>query len=187
MSANLRKEVARALAQRGYVQHERTLRQRVDDERSWIVDTGPLDSRRTDIAPFVGIRHQSLEKLTSELLEVPPDESNATAGANVGYILGVGYKIYSAPTAVADVLKVIDAAVQRLEPHAALKDLPLIWNTTAIYDPGWRYRDIALKLLIGPRQQIESTLTAARAEFCEYEDEVCSQFRNFERNVRTRM
>jgi hypothetical protein len=187
MIANLRKEVARTLTQRGYVQHERTLRQRIDEDRSWIVDTGPLDSRRTDIAPFVGIRHQLLEKLTSELLAVPPDESNATAGANVGYILGLGYKIYASPTPVAEVLKVIDAAIQRLEPHAAFVDLPRIWSTTAVYDPGWRYRDIAFKLLVGQRQDIDAALTAARAEFCEYEDEVCSQFREFERNVRMRM
>lgn len=172
---------------RGYVQKSRTLSLPIDTDRFWVIDTGPFDSKRTDIAPFVGIRHEALEALTSELLEVPRDGANASIGANVGYILGIGYKTYAAPTAVANVLDVIDKAQEQLRPHLAIEAVPVIWKLTGVYDPGWRYRDIAIKLMTGRDADIPNALNEARAEFCEYDDEVCAQFRSFEKNVRNRM
>lgn len=118
---NLRREVVSSLTDRGYLRKDRTHFLPIDEERSWVVDTGPLDSHRTDIAPFVGIRHESLEKLMSELLDVPHNGVNASVGANVGYVLGVGYKTYKSPTAVANVLNAIDAAQERLRQHLGIE------------------------------------------------------------------
>jgi hypothetical protein len=184
---NLRHAISDALVQRGYSRKERTHLLQVDNECSWVVDTGPLNSKRTDIAPFVGIRVNALEDLTSTLLEVPSDDSNASVGANVGYVLGVGYKTYIPPTAPDRVMADIDDAVMRLQPYANLPKLPEVWKLTGVYDPGWRYRDIAIKLLTGHHGEILRSLAEARKEFCEYEDEVCDQFLAFERNVRSRL
>lgn len=184
---NLRREVSAALIDRGYSRDDRMHLLSIDGERSWVVDTGPLDSKRADIAPFVGVRHESLEKLTSELLNVPPHASNASAGANVGYVLGVGYKNYIPPTATSIVMSAIDAAQDRLRPYLSVEDLPAIWKLTGVYDPGRRYRDVVINLMTGRHSDIPKSLEEARTEFCEYEDEVCAQFRVFEENVRKQM
>jgi hypothetical protein len=184
---NVRRLVSAALVERGYVRDDRMHLLRVDTERSWVVDTGPLGGKRTDIAPFVGIRVESLEKMTAELLQVPAGESNASVGANVGYVLGLGYKTYIPPTAVAHVISAIDAAQERLKPYFSLAELPEIWKMTGVYDPGWQYRDITIKLLTGRYAVVPHSLEEARKEFCQFDDEVCEQFRGFERNVRKRL
>lgn len=171
------------LVSRGYVRKYRTHLFRIDEERSWVVDTGPLDSKRTDIAPFVGIRHESLESLTSQLMELPSDDSNASVGANVGYVLGIGYKTYIPPTAIAHVISAIDAAQERLGQYLEIDRFPEVWKLTGVYDPGWRYRSIVIKLMTGRPAEIAKDLEDARSEFCAYDDEVCAQFRGFERNV----
>jgi len=184
---NLRREVSAALKGRGYVRKDRNHLLRIDDDRSWVVDTGPLDSKRTDIVPFAGIRFDSVETLLTDFWEVPPDDASASIGANVGYVLGIGYKTYIPPTRVDNVLADIDAAHQKLSPYMTIETFGGFWKASGVYDPGWRYRDIIWKLLTRRYSEIEPAFVEARKEFCEFDDAVCAQFRRFEQNVRKRM
>jgi len=184
---NLRREVSRALLARGYTVGERNHLLRIDENRSWVVDTGPLDSKRNDIAPFAGIRFDSVETLLTDLWELPADDSSASIGANVGYILGMGYKTFIPPTSVEQVLGVIDAALEKLRTYMTIETFGQFWSATGVYDPAWRYRDIISKFMTGRSGEIEAAFEAARKEFCEFDDEMCEQFRLFERNLRTRI
>lgn len=160
---------------------------RLTGELSWVVDTGPLD-RGPDIAPFVGIRHDALEALTAELLGVPLDRTIASVGDNVGYFMQGEYRKWAGGQSVDDVLSAIDSAQQRLLPYLSLENLLGVWNITSrTADPGWRYREIAQMLLLRRFADVQERLEMARAQFCKYEDEICEQFRDFERRVQQYM
>jgi len=159
---------------------------RVDGDWSFWVDTGPLGKRK-DISPFVGVRHDGIERLWSELMEFPNDDWVGTVGANVGYVLGTGYKTWEPPSEPKEVLDSIDSAVERLRPMLSLHALPQAWSITGAKSPSWRYRDIVIQLLLGNRQAVPNRLDAARVEMCQQEDEICAQFRAFEQRIQARL
>lgn len=181
--SNLRREVSNALVTRGYVRDGRMHLKRLTADLSWVVDTGPLE-RGDDVAPFVGIRHDGLENLVAALLDVPLDRTIASVGDNVGFLLNGEYQSWHRGQKVDDVLGAIALAQERLLPYLSLKNLARVWDVTSrTVDPAWRYREIALLLLLGDSQRVPARLDEARAHFCRYEDEVCDQFRDFERRV----
>jgi hypothetical protein len=157
----------------------------VDREFSVVVDTGPLGSR-ADIAPFVGIRHEATERLYSELLDIPLDEFVATVGANVGYVLGTGYRRWEPSSAPAEVLLAIESAVEKLRPFMRLEALEQAWAVTEVGGPGKPYRRVILALLRGASTAFVQSLREAEAQLCRHEDEVCAQFRGFSDRARAR-
>lgn len=180
---NLRRDVSNALVKRGYVRDGRMHLKRLAGDFSWVVDTGPLE-RGNDVAPFVGIRHDGLEELLAALLGVPLDRTIASVGDNIGFLLDGEYRSWSNGQKVEDVLSAITLAEERLLPYLRLENLAGVWNLTSrTSDPAWRYREIALLLLRGETRDVSDRLDAARADFCRYEDEVCEQFKDFERRV----
>lgn len=184
VSKNVRREVSNALLKRGYVRDGRMHLKRLTDGLYWVVDTGPLERADNSITPFVGIRHDELEQLLSRLLDVPHDPSRASVGNNVGFLLNGQHQTWRAGQ-TDDVLSAIALAQERLLPYLSLKNLTRVWDELSprLADPAWRYREIARLLLLGETAEIPALLEAARADFCRYEDEICEQFRDFERNV----
>jgi len=183
---NLRKDVSKALVARGFHLWEgRSHLIRVDADFSLGVDTGPL-GKRSDIAPYVGIRHDGVQQLRADLMGSSANERTGTVGANVGYVLGEEYRRWEPPSTHEEVLRVIDLALGRLRQYLSLDRLPEAWKIRGTNTPGWRYNEIAALLLKGDHQAVLERLEAARAEYCAYEDGVCEQFRAFEQRVNSR-
>jgi hypothetical protein len=180
---SLRKQVSKALVARGFRRDGRRHLKRLDDEFSFAVDTGLLNDK-PDIAPLVGIRSDSVERRLMQYLELPADEWIATVGANVGYVLGQGYRVWMPPSTADEVLASIDQGLERLRPFLSLEKMPEVWDLTGIRDPAWRYREMVMLLLRGVRDAIPARLEAAREDFCKFQDEVCEQFEQFARNIR---
>ena len=181
---NLRREVSNALVGRGFRRRDRIHLLRIDASFSLGVDTGPL-GKRSDIAPFVGIRHDGVETLLSELLDLAPDDWVGTVAANVGYVLGKGYQRWEPPTQAEHVLEAIEIALDRLRPLLSLEKLPEAWSIEGARGPLWRYREIIVLLTRGQVADSLMRLEAARAELCRHEDEVCDQFLSFAERLQT--
>jgi hypothetical protein len=182
----LRRAVSEALLARGFRRHGRMHHLRLQPGVSFWVDTGPV-GKRTDIAPFVGIRFDDIERVVGELMELPFDAWVGTAGANVGYVLGQGFKQWEPPTAPEVVIEAIDAALQRLQSFASIQDLPSLWDLVSRDDPWWRYREMAALLIQGDRELIARRLEEAEDEFCRTEGGMCDQFHAFARQMRARI
>src|SRR5262249_40890448 len=148
---NLRKEVSNALVARGFRRDDRVHTLRVDKDFSFLVDTGPL-GKKTDIAPFVGIRHDQVQKLESELIGLNNSDSVATVSANVGYVLGQGYRWWSPPSRSAEVIQAIDAALERFRRMLSLEKLLEAWSIEGTTAPGWRYNQISVLMLLNKRE-----------------------------------
>jgi hypothetical protein len=183
---NLRRQVSDMLVDKGFRRNDRSHMLRLDEEFSFAVDTGPL-GKRADIAPFVGVRHDSAERLLGELMELPDDPWLGTIGANVGYVLGRGYLWWEPPAEAPEVVAVIEEGLARLRPFLTLDKLTHLWELTDVRDPAWRYREIAILILRGEKHSVLGRLEEARKEFCKQRDEICEQFEGFEKNVRDRL
>lgn len=183
---NLRREVSKELMKRGFRRDGRTHLRRVDEEFSVGVDTGPLE-KRADIAPFVGIRHDGVETLLAELADIPADDWVFSVGANVGYVLGGEYLAWEPPSQVREVVEVIDSALGHLHSFLSLECLPKAWSIKGAKDPMWRYREMILLLLRGEKLAIGEKFLDARRELCKREDEICEQYRGFERRLQERL
>lgn len=183
--SNLRGDVSRALVSNGFHRDDRLHSIRVDDEFSFWVDTGPIGTR-SDIAPFVGIRHRGVEDLRARLLETT-SSGGGTVGANVGYVLGAGYLSWAPPASPDDVVRAIGAARVHLEALMTLDKLAAAWDIEGSKRPGWQYSRIATHLLRGDRKAVNDELASARAELCRHADELCAQFTSFAHRVQERL
>lgn len=179
---NLRKAVSDGLVRSGFVRTDRVHVKNVDDEFSLWVDTGPLGNR-SDIAPFVGIRHHPTEDLRARLMGSEPHTTSGTVGANVGYVLGQGYQWWEPPVEPEEVLTAINAALDTLRPLLSIDRLSVVWEIEGARRPGWQYSQIALELIRGDREAVNRCLLAAQDDLCKRDDEVCEQFRAFAKRV----
>jgi hypothetical protein len=143
--------------------------------------------KRSDIAPFVGLRHDGVQELVSELMGFPKDEWVGTVGANVGYVLGEGYRWWEPPSEPYEVLQAIDSALDRLRLFLSLDALPVAFTITGAKSPSWRYNEIAILLFQGNRKAVLERIEDARAAFCQQRDEVCEQFEAFAQRVQERI
>ena len=143
---NLRQEVSKILVGRGFRRKDRMHLLQVDKDFYYWVDTGPLE-KRSDIAPFVGIRHDGVETLFAEFLGVPKDDSSGTVGANVGYVLQEGYLSWDPSSEPKEVLNKIDEALERYKPFISLGKLMGAWDVAAIADPNRPYREIVILVI----------------------------------------
>jgi len=160
-------------------------RREVDCHFYEVVDTGPLGTR-TDIAPFVGLRHDGVERLFAECLGETEDAWVATVGANVGYVLGGEYLYWDDPKAVDEVLHKITSALTTL---SRIRSLDTLTDAVAanVDDPGRHYRLVCLAAIRDRPDEVTQQLTEARATYCARPDAVCEQFLGFERRIRERL
>lgn len=155
---------------------------RVDKDWSFWVDIGPI-GKSADISPFVGIRHDGLEVVRSELMGLPHDESVGSLGANAGYILNEGYRHWKAEGKSEEVLGCIDRALDRLKPLMDLKKINEGWKIQGTTSPGWQYSEIIVYYLLGQEGLVLEKLRMAQAVFCKRDDGVCKQFKSFEQRL----
>jgi hypothetical protein len=182
---NLRRKVSDGLVMRGFRRMGRMHLLRADKDWSYWVDTGPI-GKQPDISPFVGIRHDDIERLFLELLHLPRDQIVGTLGANVGYILDGKYRFWSSADKFDEVLQAIEMALERLRPFMTLNTISEGWRIEGTQTPGWQYREIIVLLLNGEKQLMLDRLRAARTELCRYNDALCEEFIRFEQTVLTR-
>lgn len=178
MLADLRRDVSEALIAAGFRRVDRVHTISLPDGFALWVDTGPIGSR-PDVAPFVGIRHQGVEELRAALLNTNVVPSAGTVGANVGYVLGIGYRSWEPPSETHEVLPVINAALEKLRGFATLDGLVNAWDLEGAKRPGWQYSRIAAELLNQNWPAARRDLDIARLELCRHKDEVCDQFNSF--------
>src|SRR6185436_10364974 len=107
--------------------------------------------------------------------------------ANVGYVLGEGYQRWEPPTPPAEVLRSIDMALDRLRPLLNLERLAEAWRIEGAKGPLWSYREIIVLLMRGQVSDSLARLEAARAEFCQHEDEACDQYLSFAKRLQARI
>ena len=185
-TTNLRSEVSDKLVERGFRRVDRMHLLRVDKDWSFWVDTGPI-GKSADISPFVGIRHDGLEVMRSELMGLPHDESVGSLGANAGYILNEGYRHWKAESKSVEVLGCIDRALDRLKPLMDLKKINEGWKIQGATTPGWQYSEIIVYYLLGQEGLVLEKLRMAQAVFCKRDDGVCEQFKSFEKRLLAKM
>jgi len=179
---NLRRAVSDELVKSGFDRIERVLMLPVNNDFSLWVDTGPLGSR-ADIAPFIGIRHEGVENLRARLLGTTSLSTAGTVGANVGYVLGVGYRSWEAPSSASEVVTMINTGLDRLRGYTSLKKLVAAWELEGSKRPGWQFSRIATQLASGDIEGAKRSLDAAALELCRYQDEVCAEFQDFKIQV----
>lgn len=184
-STNLRRAVSDALVDAGFVRVERMHLIRLDGAFQFVVDTGPL-GKRSGIAPWVGLRHDAARRVVNELLELPPDDYVGTVGAYVGYVLGDDYCEWREMAELHDVLEAIGDARAVLSQYATLDRLADAWKIRGTQGPGYCYSLVVVAALRGEWREARSWLAEAGRLDCKFEDELCEQFRRFERNVRAR-
>ena len=146
------------------------------------MDTGPI-GKSADISPFVGIRHDGLEVLRSELLGLPHDESVGSLGANVGYVINEGYRHWKAEGKLEEVLGCIDTALDRLKSLMDLKKINEGWKIQGATSPGWQYSEIIIFYLLGQKQLVLEKLSMAHAVFCKRDNNLCKEFKGFEQHL----
>lgn len=176
---NLRKAVSKALEDRGFSRDGRQHIQNIKEGVAFWVDTGPLNNR-ADIAPYVGVRHDLVEELYTRFLGLAQNPFVGTVGANVGYILDLGYKAWHPPAQVPEVLDTIEDALNIFRRFTCLEELPGAWSIKGTQAPGWRFRLVVSWALLGDREKVEEALEVARTKACRYEDKEAVQFRKFE-------
>jgi hypothetical protein len=181
----LRNDVSKSLVAEGYKRNGRLHQLRYDDDFAFWVDTGLL-GKRTDIAPFVGIRHEPTQRLRAELRRSQDDRWVGTVGANVGYVLGIGYRSWEQPAVASDVMPVLHSAVDRLRAFLNVETLPNAWDIEGAKAPCWQYNYIFALVLKNDAKAVEDAMATARSQLCRKENEICHEFREFEARLRER-
>ena len=180
---NLRSEVSRALVDRGFTRVGRTHLRREDDQFSYWVDTGPIGTR-SDIVPFLGLRHDRVSEISDRLRGLEPDPYSGTVGGNVGKVLGGPFRRWSANGDTREVVSTILTGLEALRPYMTLERLPAAFDASWAVGPSNSYRLVVVYLLLENRAQVEESLDRAEAEYCRQDDEICATFRRFEAGVR---
>lgn len=181
----LRKRVSAALVAQGFKRHGRMHLMRVDDDFSFWVDTGTLGFNQ-DIAPFLGVRCDLLENTLQDLLGTPRDPLNGSFGGNVGYVLDGKYRSWHAPISEPEVLEAIERGLARYRPFLSIDRLLDAEAVAGIKDPGRAYRIVVVHLLQGNLPAARIALEEAEREYCEQDDEICQQFREFVLRAKSR-
>jgi hypothetical protein len=155
---------------------------RVDGAVNLVVEVGPLNGFG-DVAPFVGLRHDAIEDLKSDLMELPRDALSATVGGNVGIVLGSTYQSWPSSSPLEPVVDAVDRGVAIMETYArpdrlsaALEAFPLRVLEYSIRVPVYLY--------LGDRVQAERWLALSEPNECRAPGPMCEQFRRFARNTR---
>ncbi len=168
----------------------------LDPEWSLFVDTGTLGTA-TGIAPWVGLRSESIEAARAELMELATFPGSATVSSNVGYVLDNTYRSWSARSedddasigqAVEEIGQSIRSALGRLRPLASFAALPAAFaiepNPTM---PGRFYVGAILPLLAGDAAATHAALAAGRHHFAPHAPDIRAQFEAFATRVFNRL
>ena len=180
----LRKHVSTFLRTQGYRCLNRSVHLlRLDDDFSLWVNTGVV-GLAADIAPYIGLRSESVEAARARFLDRPNHPTTVTVGANVGYILDGRYRAWQRGSDPTEVTQTIEAGLQKLRPLASLAALPGLFSCPGVREaPGTPYVAILVALLRHDRGSLLARLEDARLAFCIRPDEICDQFRAFEERL----
>jgi hypothetical protein len=185
--ATLRKRISDALIDLGFSRRRQAHFKRVDNDFSFCVDTGVI-GWSTDIVPYVGIRSDVVERARTELMMLPNDDWVATAGSNVGYVLGGEYRTWQGGSRPQAVLDDILAALESLRPFMGLTTISDVFTRDwAARNPGTPYARVVVALLTDDAPRVARELAYAESIFCIKQDEVCDQFKEFAARVRARL
>ena len=189
----LRQQVAAELQRRGYRGRRGTLGLPLDEDFSYVVVIGSVSQRSDVVAPGVGLCCVPVEGLLVDLGVVPalesPLEFRTTVGANVGYVLGEGYRSFQPPASVGDVIETIDAGLHVLDAYRSVPGVAVGIDAVggAASYPGASYARVVACHLAGDAQGMERALERARVEYLRYpDDEIAATFREFERRLSAR-
>jgi hypothetical protein len=178
--------VSNALVDQGYERAGAQLRCRIDDEFSWIVNTGP-QGRGSEIALWLGLRHNRTQSLFSELIELHDSGFVATAGSNLGYLLGGEFRVWREPTLPQTLLASIEQGRLALEPYLSLESLPGIFEIKGSRSPGYHFKLASIYLLLGDYPRARDWLDEGERTDCRVQDALCEQFHRFRRNLESRI
>jgi len=178
----LRRMVSEYLVERGFrhIKAGKHLRP-IEGPLSFVVDTGPLDGYG-DIAPGIGLRHDGVEALRARLIGSPFTRHAATVIANVGIVLGEGYRTWSSPEDLAQAVGAIERALEVTGGYASLDRLPSWWDRPGVRVPN-AYTAATVYLILGDDANVNRWLREGERTQCRLAGPVCEQFRRFERNV----
>jgi hypothetical protein len=183
----IRARVSDALLSRGFRRKGGDHRQDLDDDFSLCVDLGRIGLEQS-VTPSVGIRSERVDDTMRELMGVPPDPWGHTVGHNVGYLLGENFRTWYAPADTQEVVAAIIRALDVMRPFASLEGLPGAFALPC--KPGVLHRVYALAtvaLLTKDPARVRQYLAEGQREFCQQDDEVCEQFRDFEKRILARL
>lgn len=183
-----RREIAEILKQSGFRLVEGVLRKDLDSEWSILVALGPLN-RREDASVTVGLRSESVQKALSGLDGLEDFPYVATAAADLGYVLGGTFKIWSPPETPQLVVENIHAGLDRIRPFAELERLLDAFDAFPAMEamPSAHYVMVVIELLRGRPVEVERQLAAAEKLYCRKDNDVCADFRAFEARVRQQL
>ena len=162
------------------------LRRRIDDEFTWVVDTGPLD-RGPDISPYIGVRHERADKVFSECIELFDSGFSATGGSNLGYVLGHGFRTWHEPATPEALVAEIEKGQEVLAQFLSLARMPEIYNIRGAKEPGYHFKLAAIYFVLDDYARVREWLAEGERTDCRVQDSVCEQFRRFKRNLERRM
>lgn len=184
--STLRRAVSDALVARGYEREDQLLRRPIDDEFTWVVDTGPLD-RGPDISPYIGLRHERAHKVFSECIELYDSGFVATGGSNLGYVLGHGFRTWHEPTTPEALIAEIEKGQEVLAQFLSLARMPDIYDIRGAKGPGYHFKLAAIYFVLDDYARVRDWLAEGERTDCRVPGGVCEQFRRFERNLEARM
>jgi hypothetical protein len=198
----LRRELSAALKADGFVSIAESGRGRchmkqIDDNQSYIVDTGPLVGH-TDVSPFVGLRHDNVERTVAELTGFGYSPHHITVGGNAGSVLWgrdatwtgntlvdqslAGAGVWLPPTEVVDA---VFGCLDLLTPYVALPALPRLWKRLE----GFRsspFTVVTVHLMLGDKRGTLNALRRAEANLGS-DSHIAAQFFRFSDRVRQRL
>lgn len=198
----LRRAVSDALAGQGYERSGRNHFLRIDDQYAWQIDAGPLSSR--DVDPFLGLRHESVQRALAELRERPESDSGRapTVSAEIGYLIDGNYRHFVDPAdpillpgdrwseigSVKKVMAAIKKAQEVLWGYRSLEKLPQAFAIPGTEMPGYRFTLATIYTLLGDVEHVREQLAELERTECRGDDAgQCERFRRFERNVMARL
>jgi hypothetical protein len=181
---SIRKEISTALRAAGYERSGRGHLRRLADEFAVVVDTGPVNDTPA-VSPWIGLRHDRTERLQAQFMELPADDFSATAGANVGLILGQGYLTWHEGDE-ASVIDAIGRSADVLARFATLPGLGELWSRRLVPPPRV-YKVVPYRIVCGDFAVVDAVLVDSKKAECLTEGPVCEQFRRFDRNARAFM
>jgi len=183
----LRQRLCRILETQGY-SGEDTLKLRFYDEFSWVVGLGDPRRSKTPIPLWLGVRHEGVQALIADLMQLPDDGFDVVTGTNLGYVLGQGFRFEQEPTTAQELADRLADGERILSAYCRLDALPAIFDeirgTTL---PLFHFQLVAIHMLLGDQQGVDKWLAVAERVNCKHPGPLTDQFRRFEARVRERL
>lgn len=170
---------------RGY-EPDDWLKLRIDDEFSYILDIGRHE-QRGEVSPWLGLRHEGAQAMLADLIEMPLKDNQATAGTNLGYILGGEFRIWHVSTEPGDLLAKIQEGEEVLGQYRSLERLPEVFEIRGAKSPLYYRPLICVYLLLGDEAHVREWLAEGERLDCRHDNSISERFHRFEANVEAKL